>query len=113
MRYELVVIVDPKVEEKEAQRYLTDILVKEGFLIEESQAWGKRQLAYPVKKQTEGQYFSYFLGENSGDKLKAFSNRLTLDNKILRHLILKIKKSQPKTSSKKGDSAFGPGPSLV
>jgi small subunit ribosomal protein S6 len=57
--YELVFIVHPDLDENA----FTDIvdrvkswITEEGGEVEKIDLWGKRTLAYPIRKQTEGQY---------------------------------------------------------
>ena len=53
MQYDLVVVVDPKQEEKEATQKINTILEKEGFSVSVASSLGKKHLAYPLKKRTE------------------------------------------------------------
>jgi small subunit ribosomal protein S6 len=58
-QYELIFIVHPDVEEN----VLTDIvdriqswITDDGGEIKNTELWGKKKLAYPIRKQNEGQY---------------------------------------------------------
>lgn len=57
--YELMVILDPRTDERTVQasmeKFLTAI-TSEGGNVENIDIWGKRRLAYEIKKQSEGIY---------------------------------------------------------
>lgn len=50
--------------------------------------WGKRQFAYRLKKLTEGHYHVWNL-QLDRVKLAEFKNKLNLEERIIRYLILK------------------------
>ncbi len=56
--YELMLIVRPDLDvtEKKAQELVNTLLVKAGGVVTAVSIWGKRQLAYPIKKMSEGIY---------------------------------------------------------
>jgi len=88
--YECMYIIDPVVEE-EAIEQLTEAIkqqiINSGGTIIEVDFWGKRKLAYEVKKRTEGIYVvTKFHGESGiGNKL---SHYLKINDKILRYIII-------------------------
>ena len=64
-----------------------DTVTKNGGAVIESEAWGIRRLAYPIRKQTNGRYISlHFTGEGSviGKLERAFQ----LEEEILRWMTL-------------------------
>jgi len=64
-------------------------LLKEKGTILESREMGKRRLAFPIKKKTEGVYqVAYFTGPH--DFLVRVDTKLKQMDGILRHLILRI-----------------------
>jgi small subunit ribosomal protein S6 len=57
--YELMVILDPELEERTVAPSLDaflDVIRQDGGAIENVDIWGKRRLAYEIKKKTEGIY---------------------------------------------------------
>jgi small subunit ribosomal protein S6 len=57
--YELVVIVQPDLDEgafTEVVNRVSGWVKDSGGEVTKTDIWGKRQLAYPIRKQTEGQY---------------------------------------------------------
>lgn len=56
--YELMIILDPEVDERSVQATLDkflQIITKDGGTVEVD-IWGKRRLAYDIKKRSEGIY---------------------------------------------------------
>ncbi len=88
MNYDLVVIVRSGEDQEKAKQKISTLLEKEGFTVSEMSAWGKRKFAYPLKKQTEGLYFSTTI---KSDKAKpaGLLAKLKLDETVLRTLVLK------------------------
>lgn len=57
--YEIVYIVHPELDEKalkETNDKVKDWITETGGEINKIDLWGKRKLAYPIRKQLEGQY---------------------------------------------------------
>ena len=50
---------------------------------------GQRHLAYPIKKEINGYYYVMTV-ELSKEGVKEFDRRASLDETILRHLIIKL-----------------------
>jgi small subunit ribosomal protein S6 len=58
--YELVFIVHPDLDETATTDIVERIkgwITEGGGTVDKVDPWGKRKLAYPIRKQTEGQYF--------------------------------------------------------
>ena len=57
--YELMVIIDPEVEERTVepslQKFL-NVITNDGGTIEKVDIWGRRRLAYDIQKKSEGIY---------------------------------------------------------
>ncbi|WP_293696542.1 30S ribosomal protein S6 [uncultured Agrococcus sp.] len=57
--YELMVIIDPEVDERTVAPQLDkflEVIRKDGGTIENIDIWGRRRLAYEIQKKTEGIY---------------------------------------------------------
>jgi small subunit ribosomal protein S6 len=89
--YELVYIVSPSITEEElpnVQDKIGDILKKSGGNITETNKWGRRKLAYPIKRFNEGTYIlTKFASEAAS--IRNFESGLKLSDEILRYLIVK------------------------
>jgi small subunit ribosomal protein S6 len=58
-RYEIMIILDPNLEERTVQPSLDPFLkvvTDGGGKVEKTDIWGKRRLAYPIEKKPEGYY---------------------------------------------------------
>lgn len=51
--------------------------------------WGKRKLAYPVKKETEG-YYIILQAQMTPDVLPALERNLRLNESVIRHLVIRL-----------------------
>ena len=68
--YELIYIVHPELDETAVKELTTKIqgwITDAGGSISKLDFWGKRRLAYPIRKQIEGQYV--FIRANDGSQL--------------------------------------------
>ncbi|MEV7648176.1 MULTISPECIES: 30S ribosomal protein S6 [Arthrobacter] len=57
--YELMVIIDPEVEERTVESSLDkflNVVRNDGGTIDKVDIWGRRRLAYDIKKKSEGIY---------------------------------------------------------
>lgn len=57
--YELVFIVDPDLESTAFEEIVERVqgwIKDEGGQVDKTDIWGKKQLAYPIRKKNEGQY---------------------------------------------------------
>ena len=63
-QYEMMVILDPEVEERTVQpsleKYLTVVTNDKGT-VDKLDIWGRRRLAYPIKKKADGIYAVIFV----------------------------------------------------
>ena len=80
-KYEVMFIAKP-LEEAEVDQIVelvSNLLTKNGCTIEKVDRWGKRHLAYPVKKQADGYYVLInFEGETQSSKKSTVSSRSTI-----------------------------------
>jgi small subunit ribosomal protein S6 len=89
--YELVLIISPEVVDEEMPDFITklsELVNKVGGSVDEVNQWGRRKLAYPIKRSTEGNYVLTKV------KIKpALTNELEanlrLSGKVLRHLLIR------------------------
>jgi small subunit ribosomal protein S6 len=87
--YELAYVVDPEQDEQsleDLEEKVKGWVVSAGGKVGKVDRWGKRRLAYPVKKQTEGFYF--ILTTEMPPGAGALVERdLRLSESILRYMI--------------------------
>jgi small subunit ribosomal protein S6 len=90
--YELVLIVSPEVTDEEMPDFIAklgELINKVGGSVDEVNQWGKRQLAYPIKRSTEGNYVLSKL-KLKPTVTKDLEANFRLSGKILRHLLIKL-----------------------
>lgn len=89
--YELTVLVDPKLDDKAKEELNEDIkkYVGTSGTIENSTDWGRKQLAYPIKKNEVGVYLHLKLQSKETDFVKDLNKKLRVEKKLLRYLIVK------------------------
>lgn len=84
-KYELLTIVHPEIEAKEAVSEVETLIVKHSGKILETSFWDKRTLAFPIKKQISGSYV-LFVVELPKNSLEHLRTAFKLNEKILRTL---------------------------
>ncbi|MBD3363111.1 30S ribosomal protein S6 [Candidatus Dojkabacteria bacterium] len=91
MKYELMIILKPLLPEDIKSKIINKIegLIKEnqGEIVS-NDVWGKKHLAYPIKKHDEGYYVLYEM-QMPTDNVKEFDSELGLINGVLRFLRVK------------------------
>jgi len=88
--YECVYILVPTLDEsaiKEKKSRFDEIVTSRGGTVGTVNEWGKRKLAYPIKKFQEGYYIvSKFTGNN--DILDELNRVFRFDDQVIRHMIV-------------------------
>ena len=90
-RYELMVILDPDLEERTVAPSLDQFLnvVRQGGgTVEKVDVWGRRRLAYEIKKRVEGIYAVVDLTAEP-DTVKELDRQLNLNEAVLRTKVLR------------------------
>ncbi len=93
MKYEIMYIVRPNVEESELKgivKNFEEVLTKNGAKIESSKEMGQRELAYEIKKFKSGYYFLYEISSKDDKAEKEFNRLANLSEDIIRHMIIKL-----------------------
>lgn len=91
-KYEVFFLVDPDLGDGELQSLETrirDVIIREGGTLISYNSWGKKKLAYPVKKRTRGHYFLMeFAG---GPKVPhELERNLKIDERVLKFITVKL-----------------------
>ncbi len=96
-KYETVMILSPDLAEQQINDLITaleqSVNETKGNLIQTDQ-WGKRKLAYPVKKCEEGFYVLFFY-EASGDTVKELERRMRMNENVIKFLTVQSLTDKP------------------
>jgi small subunit ribosomal protein S6 len=89
--YELVVVLSPDIPDdgfQESLDRLQQSITARGGEIVETNHWGRRRLAYPIKRHLEGNYVvsQIRLGP---DQVAGLESGLRISEEVLRHLIVR------------------------
>jgi small subunit ribosomal protein S6 len=90
-RYELMVILDPELEERTVAPSLDQFLnvVRQGGgSVEKVDIWGRRRLAYEIAKKSEGIYAVVDLTAEP-DTVKELDRQLNLNESVLRTKVIR------------------------
>lgn len=88
--YEVLFILSPQVTEEETTTLISDfkgVFEKNGATLKNEEAWGRRRLAYPIQKFTEGIYHLFVLESDSS--LSELDRRMKNVDRVLRHVIVR------------------------
>lgn len=88
--YEVMLVIDGNLEDDAVNSLIkttTDLISKNKGELEKTDNWGRKKLAYPIKKQTSGYYsLIYFAGEP--ETVKELDRVLKITDGIFRFLIV-------------------------
>jgi small subunit ribosomal protein S6 len=89
--YEMMIILDPELEERTVQPSLDQFLTviqTNGGSVDKVDVWGRRRLAYAIDKKSEGIYAIVDI-TSEPDPIKELDRQLNLNEAILRTKILR------------------------
>lgn len=90
--YETIYIAHPELSEEELNKVeenVQAVIIREGGTVEKVDRWGKRKLAYRVKKQREGIYtLIHFM--LTAEKVAELERHYQIDENIIKHIIVKV-----------------------
>ena len=89
-KYETIIILNSNLEEeatKSAISKVTDLIAKHGT-VESTEEWGKKRLAYPIKKQNEGYYVLINFSSNP-DFIDELERVYNITDEIIKHIVVK------------------------
>ena len=89
--YELVVVMNPEIPEEEVTAAIdrvTGAITSRGGEVHDVQPWGRRKLAYPIRRHMEG---NYLLTNIRLDPTRAhdLESNFMISEDILRHLLIR------------------------
>ncbi len=89
-KYEIAVLYHPdlEVDLSKAEERVKKIFTDAGGQVVETDNWGKRKLAYPIKKQDFAVYVFYTV-EIPGENVAKIESTLNITDEVVRYLITK------------------------
>jgi small subunit ribosomal protein S6 len=91
--YELIYIISPEVSEEELPQVIEKMsqsVSKAGGNVVELTKWGRKRMAYPIRRFAEGNYVFNRI-ELEPVKVKEIEANLRLSDEVLRHLMIKVR----------------------
>lgn len=90
--YELVVVISPEVADENLEATIdgiTRFIVGKGGVVSDTERWGQKKLAYPIKHFAEGSYvlLKFRLAPAAGKEVEA---NLKVSQDVLRHLLIRL-----------------------
>ena len=101
--YEVAVLYDPdlEVDLTKAEDRVNKIITDNGGKVKSTDNWGKRKLAYPIKKNEHAIYVFYAV-ELPAESIAKVDTSLNITDEVIRHLISKPDiKAQAKAEAEK------------
>ncbi len=89
--YELVVILSPEIQEDSIEASIERVqqsITSRGGEITETDHWGRRRLAYPIKRHLEGNYLVSQIKLDPAS-VPGLESGLRISEEVLRHMIIK------------------------
>lgn len=91
--YELALVLDPGLSDDEQVSLVDDVkkmVAGQGTEIAKEESWGKRKLAYPIGKYSEGRYvFLYISADGDAPPFQEVEKRLNQNERVLRYLTVR------------------------
>lgn len=85
-------IVDTTVSDEDIKRLndnLQQVIIDQGGTITSQEDMGRRQLAYPIDRQTEGQYVLFEV-EGSGREIAELERRMRVNDQVMRYITVRV-----------------------
>lgn len=96
--YEVMYIVDPETPADRLEKLNTavgNLIEKEGGKVVRMDDGGRRTLAYPIKKKTEGFYILFEI-EGTGQEIAELERRMRVNDMIIRYITVRVDEDRKK-----------------
>ena len=103
--YEVMYVLVPNLEDEAyaaATQRFSDLITENGGQVDKVDVWGKRRLAYELKKRREG-YYTLIYFDAPAAAVKELDRVLKINENVLRHMI--VRHEGKGTSAAKGKEA--------
>jgi len=96
--YEVMYIVDPETPAERIEKLneaVGKVIEKEGGTVVRMDDIGRKQLAYPIEKKTEGHYVLFEI-DGSGQEILELERRMRVNDMILRYITIRVDEDRKK-----------------
>ena len=107
--YDILFIADPNLGEPEVDALAAQVqgfAEKDGGKLQKMEKWGKKRLAYAVRRHREGSYVLLVV-EGSGAMVKEVERRIKVTDGIIRYLTVRVDEELRKAERRKAKRALG------
>ncbi len=107
--YEILFIADPNLGEPEVDALAAQVqgfVEQAGGKLQKLEKWGKKRLAYDVRRHREGSYVLLAV-EGSGGLIREVERRLKVTDGIIRFLTVRVDEELRKAERRKAKRALG------
>ena len=107
--YEILFIADPNLGEPEVDALAAQVqgfVEKDGGKLQKVEKWGKKRLAYAVRRHREGSYVLLVV-EGTGAMVKEVERRIKVTDGIIRFLTVRVDEELRKAERRKAKRALG------
>lgn len=107
--YEILFIADPNLGEPEVDALTAQVqgfVEQAGGKLQKVEKWGKKRLAYDVRRHREGSYV-LVVAEGSGGLIKEVERRLKVTDGIIRFLTVRVDEELRKAERRKAKRSLG------
>jgi small subunit ribosomal protein S6 len=90
--YEVMFIVDSKTSDEDITRLnenLLQVITDQGGTVTKQENMGRRQLAYPIGRQTEGHYVLFEV-DGSGREIAELERRMRVNDQVIRYITVRV-----------------------
>lgn len=92
--YELIIIIKPEVKDEALETTISNFskfVTDKGGVVDKVDQWGRRKLAYPIKRALEGTYVLFKM-KIKPQLCKEIESNLKVSEDVLRYLLIKLNK---------------------
>jgi len=95
--YESIFIVRPSLPDEESQKLIDKmkgVLEKSGAAVLKTENWGKKKLAYEVRRERKG-VFIYFYFKSEGNTIQELERSYRLEDGVIKFLTVRLEHEPP------------------
>lgn len=101
--YEVMYIATPDAADDDIAKLndaITNLVEKAGGTVEVVEGWGRRKLAYPINKKTEG-YYQLLEIAGSGQEIAELERRFRVNDLIMRYMTVRVDEDRKAADKKR------------